>query len=456
MGYSRVGQMMLALSGFFLAAATGTRALAHDLPEARFLLWASESPDERPIVLMNRGLLFPESAGGLHYSLRCNEAYGATVTEHTHARLYSEQGLFLLSSGHALLSDDRACTFRPAQGLPSVTFGGFSEPRARGAELLLSTIVPDAQSQVFASADRGASWSVRATNAQGEVYTALLAAPSDPERVYASGARVNRSDNTIEHLWASSLDGGAHWQSSVVPRELTPLAVHPDDPQIVFAYELADDSGTSYHVQRSEDGGTTFLTVLEGVSEPSSFAATPDAKVMWLGIGHEGGLYESRTGGASFVRMHEDIHEVHCLHERLGKLWLCGNRAPNVDGVWVSADLGKSFEQVLTFDQVTEPVHCGVPAEALCKDAWDDWVLEIFDGKDPSRMADAGAGQAASDAGPSDTFDAGKGKEPEKHAGGCASYGQRRGGTRASMVGLTVLSLALVLLARAPGRTRSK
>jgi hypothetical protein len=439
----------MSLAGVLACAGPATRVFAHDLPEARWLLWASDAPDARPIVLLNRGLLFPASGGDLHYSLRCNEAYGASVSELTHARLAAADSaaLLVVTSSLAARSEDHGCTWQPATGLPEVTLGGFTQPREPTAELLLSTIDPDGQSQVFASTDQGVSFAARASNGAGEVYTSLLVAPSDGQRVYARGARVNRQDNTIEQLWASSSDGGAHWQNSVVPRELEPLGVHPQNPQMVFAVEAEDELGTSYRVLQSPNAGEGWVTVLEGLSEVTSFAATPDAKLMWVGAGHEGGLYESRTGGASFVRVQDDIHEVHCLHQRLGKLWLCGNRAPNVDGVWVSSDGGASFDTVLTFDQVTEPVQCSA-AESACVEAWRDWVLEIFNGKDPSAPADAGAGPPVpvADAGVSMPALDGGAAEPEsrgsKDDGGCSLvHGRPPGGAALTLVALACLAL---------------
>jgi hypothetical protein len=323
------------------------------------------------------------------------------------------------------------------------------------APLLLSTVDPDGESQVLTSTDQGQRWTTRSTNAAGELYTSLLVAPSDVARVFASGARVNRQDNTLERLWARSSNGGTSFQHVTVPRELIPLGVHPSDPQVLFAYEPVDDLATSYRVLRSVDGGDAFTTVLEGLSNVSAFSASAEGGLVWIGAGRQGGLYESRDGGASFVRVHEEFREVHCLQHRLGRLWLCGNLAPNLDGIWVSKDMGGTFEQVLTFDQVREPVACSPAHAQVCEAAWRDWVLELFDGNDPRDHPDAGVpdGAAATpDAGPG--MAAVDGASPSHDAGTAPAAAQSDGaGCALARVaernGTAVLSSAFLMLALA-------
>jgi hypothetical protein len=230
-------------------------------------------------------------------------------------------------------------------------------------------------------------------------------------------------------LWAVSSDGGRSFEDATVAHERKPLAVHPSDPDVVFAYELSDPLADLYRVLRSEDAGKTFEEVLE-VSDITSFAAAPDGSELWLGSGRNGGLYRSRDQGKSFVRVYEQIQEVQCLQQRAGKLWVCANMLPNVDGVWTTEDGGETFDEVFTFDEVTEPVRCDAPAAAqVCDAPWLDWERELltFAAQDAG-TPDAGSAQAsASDGGvtrdggaPPATEDASAPSPPRAPSASCA------------------------------------
>jgi hypothetical protein len=416
---------------------------AHELPRGLGLAWHDSAPAALPIVLTNRGLIFAEG-GGL--ALRCAEAYGATVAERPH--LVAEAGgtgILVVTPLSVQWTDDRACTLESSEGIADDYYGGFAEA-PDGMNLLVSTLAPDAVSRVLASADGGRSWTTRSENRTHEVFTELAMAPSDPQRVYASGTRVDREAQTLTELWASSTDGGAHFDVIDLVRDRSVLAVHPQNPAIVFATQPTDDLAPTYRLLRSEDSGASFVTVLDGLSSVSGPVATDGGSVLWIGVGRNGGLFRSTDGGIVFTRVYEALREVHCLHERQGKLWVCGNHAPNVDGVWSSSDGAQTFEQVLTFPEVSEPVACGAD-DSICNVPWHDWVVELL----PPPMSDAGVADAGAvlplpDAG-SAGVDATAPDEPatpphEKRGGGCQTRpGDGHGGWLALCIA-TALAIA--------------
>jgi hypothetical protein len=425
--------------GIALALWSPLAVKAHELPRGLALAWHDSAPDARPVVLTNRGLIFD---GGGSFALRCAEAYGASVGERPH--LIAEPGgpgLFVVTPLAAQWTDDQACTLAGVQGLGDDYLGGFAAA-SDGASLLVSTLAPDAVSRVLGSSDGGRSWTVRSENRPSEVFTALAIAPTDGQRVYASGTRVDREAQTLTGLWASSSDGGAHFDVVDLVRPRSVLAVHPGNASIVFATQLTDDVEPSYRLLRSEDAGASFVTVLDGLSSITGLTASADGSVLWVGAGKEGGLFRSTDGGIVFTRVFEALREVHCLHERQGKLWVCGNQLPNVDGVWVSADGAQTFEPVLTFPEVTEPVACSAPADAICRGPWHDWATELLPPADAGVSSDAGTPLPPADAGvaPADAAAPVDMAEPKpKSSGGCqARPGEPQGG-------LLALCLAVVL-----------
>jgi hypothetical protein len=182
-------------------------------------------------------------------------------------------------------------------------------------------------------------------------------------------------------LSSVSLDSGKTWQDTPFETKLTQFAVHPQNADIVFAYEPTDALGTVFRVLRSDDKGKTYKSVLEGVPLPVAFTASADDASQWLGLAGlsgAGGLYRSTDKGLHFERVHADsIQQATCLTERQGRLWLCANMAPNTNGVWYSDDDGASFQKFMIFADVTDPVPCDGEAQALCARAWLDFDTEL-------------------------------------------------------------------------------
>jgi MYXO-CTERM domain-containing protein len=378
-------------------------ARAHEPPKGLALVWPDGARDGLPVVLTNRGLVFADT-GGARLSLRCNEAYGVNTA--ARPRLWADaQGRLVLATYAGVSSSaDRGCSWHKQAGLPEAIGRPIQHPRQPNA-LLVATVDVEPGSSLLVSDDYGASWSLRGQTAPYQAYTALAWAPSEPARVYASGMKIDLAAAQVLWLWAVSSDGGRTFEELTVERERKPLVVHPENPDVVFAYELVDALADRYRVLRSEDAGRTFEQVIE-VSDVTSFAASPGGREMWLGAGRNGGLYRSRDHGKRFARVYEDIQEVQCLHQRAGKLWVCANMRPNVDGLWTSEDGGQTFERVFTFNEVSEPVRCdAAEAMGLCELPWLDWQRELLTWAAPDAGApDAGnAPPSAPDAGAVDS-----------------------------------------------------
>jgi hypothetical protein len=444
--------------------ALASNASAHAPPHGRALLWASDAPEATPaIIATNRGLVFADAAGGAtKFSLRCYEAYGGGISEPPGVFLTDAPGSLTIGVFDAVkATSDRACSFEPSAGLPagveslSVVVQDPSAPR----RVFVTSRTFNRGAALYASEDYGRSWSARFENRTDDYFHALLTAPSDAQRLYAAGRRADRVNQKLVYFAAVSLDRGASWQDHVLPAEIIPFAVHPREPDVVFAYEPTNTLETEFRVLRSGDRAAQFQPVIEKLAQPTSLAAA--GATLWLGIGGNGGLYRSSDDGQHFERVLADsVQAVTCLAQREGRLWMCANMAPNTDGVWFSDDQGGSFQKWMEFADVTEPSRCEqAEAQAVCDTAWHDFDVELhprpadpgvdavdagtdgggaFDDAATRPVDDAGAPSAQTDAAGSDAAL----PIARKRDSGCQSVAAGRPGALAGACLLALAALA--------------
>jgi photosystem II stability/assembly factor-like uncharacterized protein len=417
-----------------------------------------------PIVLTNRGLLFPTSQEPqAPYELRCNEAYGVSTAVIPDLVLDpSDGGVLVMRTGERVTrTADRGCTFEPTfvtQGL-GTSLGGLAVQSDPPGSLVLSTIDAEGTSdagvsQVFVSEDYGRTWSWRADSPPAQGYLSMLAAPSRAQRLYAVGARID-PERGFTSIFARSDDGGQTWQQRDTESDLYLIGVHPQDPDVLFMREPANAEGTRWRVQRSTDGGESFTALME-TDEVSSFAAKPDGSVLWLGVARDGGLFRSTDGGQSFVRVHPELVEVDCLVYRQGVLWLCANHEPNLDGIWAIEDASDKLDKVLTFERVTAPVACEGSAAQVCHLPWIDWQREILpDTLSPDAGVGVDAGLPPQDAGVrgDGSVDAGAAAPARPKDDGCSTRAASRSSSGAWASLLTLLAAGW-LARRRSGRVR--
>lgn len=386
------------------AWAFASNASAHDPPHGKTLLWASADAEATPaIIVANRGLVFADTAasGATTFSLRCYEAYGGGLSEPPGVFRDTQGSLTIGVFNAVQATSDRACSMQPSSGLPASveSLGVVVQDPATANRLFVASRTFD-RAALYVSEDHGQSWSEHFQNRMDDYFHALIPAPSDASRLYAAGRRADRVNQKLIYFSAVSLDGGENWQEHVLPAEIIPFAVHPSDPDVLFAYEPTNVLETEFRVLRSTDRGAMFTPVLEQVALPTALAAGHDAATLWLGIGADGGLYRSGDGGQHFERVHADsLQSVTCLARREDRLWLCANMAPNTDGIWFSDDQGTTFEKWMEFADVTHPVMCAQPAaQSVCDLAWQDFDRELHP-RLPDAGVDAGAPPNQQDAG---------------------------------------------------------
>jgi hypothetical protein len=455
------------------AWAFASNASAHDPPHGKALLWASAAAEAAPaLIVANRGLVFADTmAGEATFSLRCYEAYGGGISEQPGV-FYSAQGSLTIGVFNGVkATSDRACSLQPSSGLPAdvESLGVVVQDAAAPNRLFVTSRTFD-DAALFVSEDFGRSWSKRFENRADDYFHALLPVPADPLRLYAAGRRADRVNQKLVYFVAVSEDAGLSWQDHVLSAEILPFAVHPRDPDVVFAHQPTNVLKTQFRLLRSDDRGATFQTVMEGLPMPTSLAAGGEPSTLWLGVGGDGGLYRSDDGGRHFEAVLVDsVQSVTCLVYREARLWMCANFAPNTDGVWVSDDQGSSFQPWMVFADVSRPVTCAQPdAQAVCDSAWHDFDVELHprsgdagvesapdaalagEAGAPGEGEDSSAPRGADDA---SAGDAGAGEAPavRKRSTGChAARGRPVGAASPAW-----LALVLAALARARARARA-
>ena len=414
-------------------------------PQGVDLTWAagSAASDQPPkLVVTNRGLVLFNESGEAHSSrLRCNEALEVPTSLPPTVLARADGSLLAGTYQGVYVSADSACSLTATSGVPAVSLS----PVIVGSDAwLLTTRTVDVPSKVFASTDEGATWSERYAGEPGGYLDCLIRAPSRPERMYASGLVLG--DGGRSSLCAVSDDGGRSFTHKTRVEEITPFAVHPDNPDIVFAYEFANVLGTSFRVLRSTDACDTFTSVLEGLTVAPSGLVGNSGGPLFLGVAHAGGLYRSDDQGQSFNRVApEQVQSVTCLVQRASRLWLCANFAPNSSGIWYTDDQGASFQKFLTFDEVVGPVACdSAEQRTLCATPWYDYYTELHPEGARGNL-DSGVSVDAAVA-PSDAGDT-----AGKHAGGC-QIGAR--GARGEHAAWGLMALGLFMTAGLGARRR--
>ena len=202
----------------------------------------------------------------------------------------------------------------------------------------LYAVIRSENGQVFISQDSGQSWT-RLTTFSEPVYSMAID-PSDPSVMYVLGK---------EAVWKTA-DGGAGWTRGVFASswygEDGEIAVHPLDPQLVFAtgYQL-------YEAPVSGASGAAFFKSVDGGESWSSLCLDRDhARGQGLGL-----AVNPLDAGEIFIAGYETDSNI-----RSGRLYKSG------DGGTTWTDLAGSWEFAAE-DVLVDPVQ---PATVLVATPW--------------------------------------------------------------------------------------
>ena len=119
---------------------------------------------------------------------------------------------------------------------------------------------------VVTSADRGETWT--SGGLSGQAVYSLAVDPRSPQTLYAGAWSL--TDTAVNSAIFKTQDGGTTWDQvhSVVYEPVTSLAIDPFDSATVYA-------ASQGYILRSQDAGSTWMTVNQDVSVVQSFAFDP-------------------------------------------------------------------------------------------------------------------------------------------------------------------------------------
>jgi hypothetical protein len=398
---------------------------AHSLPYGVALVWPDTLSSALPVMVTNRGLVFADGTGAqAEFSIRCNDSYGANTSDRPLAYQQSNGTLTVGVYDRVFQTSDRGCSLVGSTGLPDMlTITDPISSASAPERVYVATRTLQQAAGLFVSEDHGHTFSQRFTSKLNEYYEAIVVAPSDAQRLYALGLHYDKANLQVIFYSSVSTDGGKNWVDTVTDAKITPLAVHPTKPDVVFAYRATDKYETNFDILRSEDQGKNYKVVLANAYLPTGFVAAGNPSTLYLGMAFHGGLYQSRDDGQTFQTLLPDqIQRVTCLAEHAGKLWLCANVAPNLDAIWVLKDDASGFDKVMSFDAIRKPVACSDPAAIeACAQPWRDFDLEVHPPADDGGVQDGGVAsdaQVAADAqAEADAGSSSEESEPETDAG---------------------------------------
>lgn len=189
---------------------------------------------------------------------------------------------------------------------PSASNTGFVAPYA------LAPSMPDrlyaAGRVVYRSQNRGGSWSLTnggaSVDPSGNAALALAVAPSNADVVYLTTSPNSRVPTTTPgrpRLFVTT-NAGAAWTdrtAGLPDRFLTDVAIHPTDP--LTAYVTASGFGSG-HVFRTADGGATWTDVTNGLPDiPASAVAIDPLAPDHVYVGTDVGVFVSLDAGATWT-----------------------------------------------------------------------------------------------------------------------------------------------------------
>lgn len=256
------------------------------------------------------------------------------------------------------------------------------------------------ETRVFESLDDGATWTQAGVDLpQDFLGLSIDAAPSDPQRLYASG-RYGAPDypGAIER----SDDRGKTWTRLDIPGsddKHPPYlsAIDPTDPDRVYVRLDTPDADV---LVVSDDAGLTWKTAFQGAGALLGFAISPDGATVAVG-GDKDGLWTAPKDTLAFTKVSE-VH-VRCLTWAPDRLYACGDEFKDGFHVGYSTNAGKTFTAFEHLASVC-PMECpaGTPTKELCADPWGVVSLTIDAtscGESPDGGATGGAGGATSTGG---------------------------------------------------------
>ena len=323
---------------------------------------------------MTFGVIFSKD-GGATWQWMCEKAvkYGG-MYDPDYA--YSPTGALFATTFDGVLVNRDGCKFdltsMNKKFISAVTLG------PDGAVFMAAADVPDGvsslgDSAIYRSNDNGMTWPVSATPGMiNDWWSGLEVAPSNKDRVYLSGFRLNLGVRT--HLMFRSSDGGVSYSpiptNTLVTGENSTIeivGIKRDNADVVYVRVTVPTGDTGDAIYRSLDAGQTWTKILEK-PEPISFVVRANGDLVAGTPGSGSFMSTSASNGDVWTQLVNPPH-INCIVENsAGEVWACtknfgSNTVPSDDaGIMKTTDL-VTWTKVLRFQDIQAPVDCPVGTE---------------------------------------------------------------------------------------------
>jgi hypothetical protein len=325
--------------------------------------------------------LLVSSSGGDSFEWICENNVGYGGTYDPDYSIAADGSLWATTFEGLRVSRDSGCSWETAGGNLEGHFFQDVEIGGDGRIWAGSATGGEDTNDIFVSSNDGLTFTSAGLTGPGW-WRSIRVAPSDPDRIYAAGFLPPQSDGEggmtpAEALLRVSTDGGANW--TVLDASATNFtfgsqpnlfveAVHPTNPDIVFARVLNAREPIGDDIYRSDNGGQTWTNVLSMRDFIGAFLVRSDGQTVIAGtIGNcigdpeeldKGCVRISTDGGLTFNAPTTEP-KMACIHESGDELLACGaNWEPDNFALGRSTDGGQTWEKVFRFAELSGPVSC--------------------------------------------------------------------------------------------------
>lgn len=289
---------------------------------------------------------------------------------------YSSTGAIFATTFDGSLVNRDGCSFDPTElgitFISSLTLGPDGAVYMAAAHVATPATGDPGDPKIYKSTDDGATFPISANPGQvNDWWTSIEVAPSDADRVYLAGYRLNQAERT--HLLFKSTDGGASFQAM----NLTGITVTKDsdifivgvgktDPDKIYARVTYQTQGVvSDGLYRSTNGGQSWERIKTD-NDTYAFLVRNNGDLLVAG-GSVGLFLSTAASNGSEWTAIQNPPQINCLVENsANEVWACTqNFGPEGAGIMKTSNL-TTWTKVLVYNQIAGPLDC--PAGTLQHD----------------------------------------------------------------------------------------
>ncbi|MCA9604653.1 MAG: hypothetical protein KC619_03600 [Myxococcales bacterium] len=410
--------MRTLVAGLLVVMLAPATALAHGRPP--FFGDVAFHPTDPGFIVVRAtwGLAVTED-GGASWRWICAAATGADPTREDPPIVVTPDGSILVGTfaGLARSTSDHCAFDRPEALDDHFVIDIAQEASAPGTIWAISTsgAEPD---ELFRSDDQGRTFARVGAPVDDVLLERVLVAPSDPMRVYLSGAipimtiaydggAPDGGPTMTERrgYLLRSTDRGETFERIEVPlveeeRNVHLLAIDPTDPdRLLVRMTRRTVDVRPERVLLTEDAGDSWTEVASG-QQISGAVFSADGSRAWITARVIDGLFRSDDGGRSFSQIQR--MSMPCIGRRGDELFTCVDQLTDGFALGRSTDGGDTLEPILHFEDIYEMVACDECTQVGhgCPEWFVDIAYDMRLDAGVGASVDGGISGAPRDAGP--------------------------------------------------------